>query len=82
MEYGEAISARAADKAFEIACARLAKRQGGVRQIASEAVAEAYCVCVVDGEDAAEGHLSPIHANLIDQIERRLREWLARGKES
>jgi hypothetical protein len=37
-----------------------------------EAVAEAYCVCVVAGEDAAEGRLSAIHASLIDDLKVRL----------
>lgn len=72
MEYGEAISRKAADKAFEAARQRLSRGRFDLRRIAAEAVSEAYCVCVVDGEDAAEGRLSPIHAILIDEIERRL----------
>ncbi len=82
MEYGEAISARAAEKALEIARAKLARGQRDLRQIAAEAVAEAYCCCVVEGEDAAEGHLSPIHANLIDQLQLRLCRCISVGEES
>jgi hypothetical protein len=81
MEYGEAISPRAAEKALEIARAKLARGRWDLRQTASEAVAEAYCVCVVEGEDSAEGHLSAIHANLIDQLEHRLRNWICVGEE-
>lgn len=76
MEYGEAITSRAAEKALLIARRLLPNRQGELRAVAAEAVAQAYCVCVVDGEDAAEGHTSAIHANLIDEIELRLREHL------
>lgn len=82
MEYGEAISSRSAERALQIARAKLARGQRDLRRTASEAVAEAYCCCVVEGEDAAEGHLSPIHANLIDELELRLREWISVGKES
>jgi predicted short-subunit dehydrogenase-like oxidoreductase (DUF2520 family) len=71
MEYGEAISSRSADRAFDIACRKLAGRED-LRRVATEAVAEAYCVCVVDGEDAAEGQLSAIHLNLVDQLVIRL----------
>jgi hypothetical protein len=82
MEYGEAISSRSAERALEIARAKLARGQRDLRQTASEAVAEAYCCCDVEGEDAAEGHLSPIHANLIDQLELRLREYISVREES
>ncbi|HWI77072.1 MAG TPA: hypothetical protein VNS53_08340 [Sphingomicrobium sp.] len=82
MEYGEAISSRAAEQALEIARAKLARGWRDLRQTASEAVAEAYCCCVVQGEDAAEGHLSPIHANLIDQLELRLRDYISVRQQS
>lgn len=82
MEYGEAISSRAAERALDIARNKLVRGQRNLREVASEAVAEAYCVCVVEGEDAAEGHLSPIHANLIDELELRLLECLAVREES
>jgi hypothetical protein len=69
MEYGEAISTRAKDRALVIARRKLTSGRSDIRAIATEAVSEAYCVCVVEGEDAAEGRLSPIHANLIEDIE-------------
>ncbi len=75
VEYGEAISPGAKDRAFEIGRRKLSSGRSDIRVIATEAVSEAYCVCVVEGEDAAEGHLSPIHANLIDDAERHLSEW-------
>jgi hypothetical protein len=72
MEYGEAITSTAAARAFEIACKKIAEGARDLRRVAAEAVAEAYCVCVVDGEDAVEGRLSAIHANLIDALKARL----------
>lgn len=69
MEYGEAISSKARERALEVANRKLSQGRSDLREIAREAVAEAYCVCVVDGEDAAEGQLSPIHSNLIDNVE-------------
>lgn len=76
MEYGEAISAAAEETAFELACKELALRPTDVRKVATEAVAKSYCVCVVDGEDAAEDGISGIHLDLIDRLEARLRAWL------
>lgn len=72
MEYGEAINADAAARAFEIACAKIAAGARDLRRVAAEAVAEAYCVCVAAGEDAVEGRLSAIHANLIETLRVRL----------
>jgi ubiquinone biosynthesis protein UbiJ len=72
MEYGDAINARAAARAFEIACQKIAHGARDLRRVAAEAVAEAYCVCVVAGEDEVEGRLSEIHANLIDNLKVRL----------
>ncbi|HEX6604034.1 MAG TPA: hypothetical protein VF027_04040 [Sphingomicrobium sp.] len=78
MEYGEAISDDADEAAFQAALQQLARGRVDLHEIASEAVARTYCVCVVDGEDAAEGHLSAIHAKLIESLERRLRAWVYR----
>jgi len=72
MEYGDAINSRAAERAFAIACRKIADGAQDLRRVAAEAVAEAYCVCVVAGEDAVEGTLSAIHANLIDNLKTRL----------
>jgi len=80
MEYGEAINSDAAGRAFEAAVQMWAKGRDDPHQIAIRAVASAYCTCVTDGEDAAERHLSIIHANLIEEVERRLTK-LATQKE-
>ena len=77
MEYGEAISPRAKNRALEIARRKLSSGRNDIRAIATEAVSDAYCVCVVEGGDAAEGYLSPIHATLIDDVEAHLYEWAA-----
>jgi hypothetical protein len=76
MEYGEAISDDANERAFQTAVQQLAHGRADLHRLASEAVARTYCVCVVDGEDAAEGRLSAIHAELIESVERRLRDWV------
>ena len=68
MEYCEAISSTAADRALAIACRKIADGARDLRRVAAEAVAEAYCLCVAAGEDAVEGTLSAIHANLIDNL--------------
>ena len=72
MEYGEAISREAGARALAIASRKLAEGATDLRRVAAEAVAEAYCVCVVAGEDAVEGTLSAIHAHLIDNLRVRL----------
>jgi len=72
MEYGEAITHEARERALAIACRKLAEGATDLRGIAADAVSEAYCVCVVAGEGAVEGTLSAIHANLIDNLNVRL----------
>jgi hypothetical protein len=78
MEYGEAISFKARETSRQIASAKLSTGRTDLHEIAREAVAEAYCVCVVDGEDAAEGQLSAIHANLLDELEAYLASCVAK----
>lgn len=80
MEYGEAINSDAAGRAFSVAVALWQQGHEDPHQIAILAVASAYCTCVTDGEDAAERRLSGIHANLIEEVERRLMR-LARQRE-
>lgn len=77
MEYAEAINEKAADRALGIALRMLAERQHDLRKVAARAVATAYCVCVTDGEDAAEHRFSRIHAQLISDLERRLVTYAA-----
>jgi hypothetical protein len=76
MEYGEAISSVAAQKALAIACLKVAGGPVDLRTIAEESV-EGYRVCVVDGEDAAEGGISAVHRTLIADFEVRVRAQLA-----
>ena len=79
MEYGEAISDGAAEQAFHIGRKELAYGRRDVHEVAAEAVWDAYCVCVVAGEDAVEGGISAVHSDLIDELEVRLRRWLETG---
>jgi hypothetical protein len=82
MEYGEAISSKAKLRALEIAGRKVAAGRSDIRRISAEAVAEAYCVCVVEGEDAAEGQLSPIHSHLIGEVEADLERFIEMGESS
>ncbi len=73
MEYGEAISDVAARRALETARELQARQSGrSLREVAAEAVARAYCVCVTAGEDAAEHQFSQVHRDLIDDLVERL----------
>lgn len=82
MEYAEAINAQAAERAFAIAVRRLAESETtNLRELASDAVSLGYCVCVVDGEGAAEHRLSAIHEGLIAELEQRLADWIALKRE-
>ena len=77
MEYGDAITGHGLDHAVAVALERLG--QGADRplaDIAADAVAHTYCVCVTDGEDAAEGRLSDVHRMLDEQVVQRLRKHL------
>lgn len=73
MEYGEAITTGAFEHAVAIARRRRAERHEPLDQVAAEAVAGAYCVCVTEGEDAAERRLSDVHRNLIRHVADRVR---------
>jgi hypothetical protein len=73
MEYGEAVTSDALDRALAIARVLLRDDPDRSAQaVATLAVAQAYCVCVTDGEDAAERQLSEVHQSLIDDVARRL----------
>jgi hypothetical protein len=76
MEYGEAITDDVDGRALRMALEQLAHGPADLHRLARDTVARTYCACVVDGEDAAEGHLSAIHAGLIESLERRLRDWV------
>lgn len=82
MEYGEAITPEALHKAVEIARKRLGDDPRSVAAVASEAVSEAFCVCVVDGEDAAERRMSEVHRRLIEAVVDRLRTSRVPGEQA
>ena len=79
MEYGEAISAGAAELAFDIGRKEVAYGRRDLHEVAAEAVSDAYCVCVVAGQDAVAGGISAVHSSLIEDLEDRLRHWLQTG---
>jgi hypothetical protein len=72
MEYGDAINSDAFRRAVEIST-RLHRKEGrSLPEAAKQGVADAYCVCVTDGEDAAEHRFSDVHRKLIEDVMRRL----------
>jgi hypothetical protein len=72
MEYGDAISANAISLAVGVARRLLHDDPRPLRAVASDAVSQTFCVCVVDGEDAAEGRVSDVHKRLIEAVLQRL----------
>jgi hypothetical protein len=72
MEYGEAVSEEALDRAVAIGRALLRAQPAAIETIAAIAVARAYCVCVTDGEDSVEQRLSDVHRTLIADVAKRL----------
>jgi hypothetical protein len=68
MEYGEAVTPEAFDRAVAIGRAMLRKDDTPLGEIALAAVSQAYCVCVTDGEDAAERRLSDVHQRLVETV--------------
>ena len=74
IEYGDAISSAAFDKAVAHASQLHLDRGKPLVEAAWQAVAKAYCVCVTDGEDAAEKRLSGVHRQLIDDVAERVRQ--------
>ena len=73
MEYGEAINSETFKLAVNIARRLRAERREPLTNLATEAVAQAYCVCVTDGEDAAEQRFSVVHKKLLDDVAERVR---------
>ena len=73
MEYGEAINSETFTLAVNIARRLRAERREPLTNLAAEAVAQAYCVCVTDGEDAAEHRFSDVHRKLIEDVAARVR---------
>lgn len=73
MEYGDAMTTQAFEQAVRIARQRRDSTGEPLPKAALEAVAQAYCVCVTDGEDAAEHRFSDVHRKLIDDVVERLR---------
>lgn len=80
MEYGEAITPEALHRAVELARKRLRDDTLSIAAVASEAVSQTFCVCVVDGEDAAEGRVSDVHKRLIEAVVGRLESSPAPGE--
>lgn len=74
MEYGEAIDERMQGHAVAAARRALAEQACGVEEAAAIGVSTVYCVCVTEGEDAAEHRLSDIHRELIDAVAARLHD--------
>jgi hypothetical protein len=67
----------AVDNARLDAAARLLRRRSleapsaAVGELVAEVVAETFCLCVTNAEDAAGGQLSRIHTALIEEVVKR-----------
>ena len=72
MEYGDAITTQSFERAVQIARQRRDSLGEPLPRAALEAVAQAYCVCVTEGEDAAEHRFSDVHRKLIDDVIERV----------
>ena len=69
MEYGDAITGRGLEHAVALVLEKSSQRpERPLVEIAADAVARTHCVCVTDGEDAAEGRFSDVHRMLIEQV--------------
>ena len=76
-EYGDPISPeqieRAVERALEL---RRAAPDRPLGDHVREAVARTICACVLEIEDDLERHLSGTHAEILDEVRRRLEQRL------
>lgn len=72
MEFGDAITDKALQHAIELTQRSRASGEESLSTAATNAVALAYCICVTDGEDAAEHRFSDVHRNLITEVVNRV----------
>ena len=84
MEYGEAVTPEALERAVAIGNDLLRSTQMPIRMIAALAVARTYCVCVLDGVGggAADRRSSELQQSLIDNVVRRLATEIRPGPAS
>ena len=82
MEYGEALTPEAFERAVAIGNDLLRSTQMPVRMIAALAVARTYCVCVLDDAGAAGRRSSELQQSLIDNVVRRLATGIRPGPAS
>ena len=68
MEYGDALTRDAFERAVSIVRQLRRTRPEPLPDLAWEAASRSFCCCVTDGEDAAEGRLSDVHRQLIEAI--------------
>jgi hypothetical protein len=73
MEYSDTINTVTFEKAVSLARQLQSERHEPVAKSAEEAVWKSFCVCVTDGEDAAENRFSAIHRELIEEVIARVR---------
>lgn len=72
MEYSDSINPATFAAAVQRTQQLCVERRAPLAELASIAVSESFCSCVTAGEDAAEHHLSGIHAELIAQFVARV----------
>ena len=59
--------------AFSVLSMANLRRDEPIRALAEAAVEDIFCFCVTDGPDVVEGHLSSVHAAVIDEVVARAR---------
>lgn len=81
-DYHDAVDeARLNEAARRVVALLLTETGRSVEALAAGVVEAAFCPCVTDAEDACEGHLSEIHAELVTEVLRRV-EMLSVGSAS
>jgi len=71
-QYVDAAGEERFDAAIALTLQRwLSSQLLSLEQVAAQAVVEVFCICVTQGEDEIEHHLSPIHDGLIAEVVRR-----------
>ena len=76
-EYGDPISPEQVERAVERALELRRSAPGlPLEDHVREAVARTICACVLEIEDDLERHLSGTHAEILDEVRRRLEQRL------
>jgi len=80
-DYYDAVDeARLDTAARRVARQSSAASPADLRDLAAHAVEDIFCLCVTGAEDAVEGHISMIHAALVEEVVRRTRVFITKRR--